>query len=75
MSLNNVKLKPPPPQDGGGDGDGDADGATQERDKLFVIAGGDEERYGLHSSYVSIDFSTSDNESVGKFVRSLLAAD
>lgn len=44
-----------------------------ERDRMYRIAGADAERYGLHSSYVSIDFSTSDNESVGKFVRNLLA--
>lgn len=31
---------------------------------MYRIAGGDVERYGTHSSYVSLDFSTSDGESV-----------
>lgn len=35
-----------------------------EKRRMYRIAGGDVERYGMHSSYVSLDFSTSDGESV-----------
>lgn len=36
---------------------------------MYCIAGGDVERYGTRSSYVSLDFSTSDGESVGACFR------
>lgn len=40
------------------------DDDVSEKLRMYKIAGGDVDRYGMHSSYVSLDFSTSDSESV-----------
>lgn len=39
---------------------------------MYRIAGGDVERYGTHSSYVSLDFSTSDGEAVSRSSQSMV---
>lgn len=46
---------------------------AEERLRPYRIAGGDVERYNDHCSYVSLDFSSTDGEAVGRFVRELLS--
>lgn len=53
--------------------DDDDGGDVDDKDRRYRIAGGDAARYNLHSSYVSLDFSTTDGEAVGRFIKSLLA--
>lgn len=45
---------------------------TPEGDKLWVLAGGDEENYSKYVSFTHILFSATRIEEVGRFVRSLL---
>ncbi len=44
---------------------------VDDKERLYRIAGGDTERYQQHSSYVSLDFSCTDGEAVGRFIKSL----
>jgi hypothetical protein len=56
-----------------GGGGGEGGGGVEEKQRMYRVAGGDTERYASHSSFVSLDFSTTDGEAVGRFVKSLLA--
>ncbi len=59
----------------GGEGgeEGGVEGGVEEKQKMYRVAGGDTERYASHSSFVSLDFSTTDGEAVGRFIKGLLA--
>jgi hypothetical protein len=54
-----------------GGGEGAADG-SDDTDRPYRLAGGDEARYEQHDSFAVMGFHTSDRDAVGRLIRSLL---